>query len=289
MGMTDCGKYPELSGSILGQGMAGTFLKNGTAPNRGYKLMKTIITCEASKVEYQAHLKIYQTLQAFLKKNPQWKGKVDIPVPLLFSYCKNSTKFATEDAGKLVNYHCAYGMEVVKSYRPDGLMEHITFDEDVDQIPFVDPNTSTIYKNVGKVDLTQPNQKHLRSKGPRGVFLSQATLAKRYGEIGVKALATRVGILFEIIQAAGYQPKDVEYVLGPPHELNSRFAPRAKRSGLGVPPPCVYAIDFGMVDQPYTNGDFDFDLYVPHADPKLYLAFEYGRSLVRSRKRKFTM
>ena len=258
-------KYAPSTGNlVLGEGGYGMVVRNQRNANLAHKLMKDNTSCKKAHHEFAMHKRIYDTFKAFMQKHPALRGHIDIPEPKTFTDCK-ACRSATQQCHACTEpYHCVYSMRVVRSARRDGLMEHV-FLGDPDQRPeihFVRQTQPPILANTNR-NLT-PAQKKM---GPRGVFIGQKTLRAR--GLDVKAVAYGMGVLHQLMFAAGLSPFDVEYVLGLPHGKKSN-----RRAS------CLYAMDFGMSDLNYGQG---YDDYAPDQDsPDLLAQFELGKDLVKA-------
>lgn len=259
---------------VVGQGGFGVVMRNRTNGTLVHKLMKSGVQCHEAEKEYDNHRRIYETYAKFVKSHPTLARSIAVPKPHVFMSCKSCR-------GSLCHvctepYHCVYTMDGVVSGRRDGLMEHVILNEIYEnqggQIYFVNhprmPNST--YVNAAK-----------KRMGPRGAFLAQSQLAKR--NVDVREMARNMGMLFQIIIAAGVTPHDAEYVLGMPPPSSTGQLRRATTGGGVGRATCLWAMDFGMAHKPYTADDMEMDMYVPSADddPTLHAHFLQGRAVVR--------
>lgn len=247
---------------LLGQGGFGIVMTNARDDGTAHKLMKTHVTCKEAKAEHANHARIYAVFKRFIAAHPQYTRALSVPAALGFSSCTGCHGPACHACHE--PYHCVYSMTRVRSGRRDGLMEHVILSEDdqayTGKVFFVSLNQNAV-----------PNSTYvnaaLKRKGPRGAFLGLEQLQRR--RLDPKKLARHMGILYQLVREAGLQPKDVEYVLGVP--------PRAS----GGAATCLWAMDFGMTNQPFTPQEMAFDMYIPKHGDRLYPFFEEGLELVR--------
>lgn len=257
---------------ILGSGGFGTVMQDATRTNIAHKLMSTHVQCKQSEREYNIHKDIYATYAAFVAAHPNFRERIAVPKPVAYQPCQNACRGKCYPCGP--PYHCAYSMQRVDSGRADGIMRHVLLNTDYENF-----GGTVMSRDSGRIGrhTNYINNKTKRAVGgTRGAMLGQRQLTN-FG-FNLERLAYDMGMLFQIIKVAGWQPKDVEYVLGMPPRLAGR---RTLRSSAQLAK-TLYAMDFGMCDQRMTLQDVDYDMYVPGEDDPLRATFNAGRQVVNA-------
>ena len=67
---------------ILGGGGYGLVVKN--ASGKASKLLKECVACDEARKEFSDHVRIYKIVSAFIKRRPEFRGKIGVPVPHTF-------------------------------------------------------------------------------------------------------------------------------------------------------------------------------------------------------------
>lgn len=242
---------------LIGQGGFGSVVVEKNKPTIAHKLMKNHVVCKKAQIEFENHRKIYEMYRAFISDtmHRQWRGLLAVPEPYVLLDCSKCKYRSNECTNPCTHeYHCAFSMERVKSYRRDSLAEHVLLDGESQgyskQLWFVKPdkNGSVSMRNNTNVNNALEGT---RSRGPRGSFIGLDALARK--GLNPLNMAVLMGILYELVIAAGLQPQDIEYVLG--------------KSPVQGQKHCLWIMDFGMVDEPY---DETGDMYTPK-DPAMYI------------------
>lgn len=213
---------------ILGAGGYSTIFQDVTDESKAIKQFKPNQPISICKDEFIAHCAIRSVFDTFIAKYPCLKEYIFVP---------KAYEFVFNDV------NCSYTMDKITTHRNDRLAQHIVLNEDMysafcGKIIFTDQNTNMISMET---ELKEEDY----VKGPRGAFLGKEHFANAK-ESNQESYAYHMGILYQLIKIAKYEPKDVEFILDATNRL------------------CM--IDFGMVNQKYTIMDREIDMYLPPDD-----------------------
>jgi hypothetical protein len=232
--------FPNELGEVIGAGGFGVVRELKGSPYV-VKLMRPHVCHHDAKLEYDAHVAIYNTYEKLLKNRPEFRNTIYIPKPIAFHTCSS-----LEECYGQPSSSCAYVMETVQSGRPDKLQEHLMFSNMYSSLQ------DKIYcKNRGQFfDIDHMlSEEERTSCEPRGAFLGAESIQKRLDPEIFRNLPYLFGILHGIVLKAGYFPVDVELVV----DNKGRIA--------------MY--DFGMVydkSQKEYQTTLEMDMYVPSED-----------------------
>jgi hypothetical protein len=232
---------------ILGAGGYATVVQDPNDASKAIKRFKPNQLISVCRDEYNAHVNIHAMFSSFISQFPEFVSRIYVPEAYHFETCTNE------------EFICYYVMDKVTTHRSDRLAQHIVLNEELyeefcGKIIFTDSNTKMISS-----DTILAEKEYV--KGPRGAFLG-----KRQLPADLMSFAYCMGVLYQLVIHAGHKPKDVEFILDKTNRV------------------CM--IDFGMVNQTYTEIDKEIDMYLPpnEQDNTLYQSFNQGIQFVKENK-----
>ncbi|MEW5298490.1 MAG: hypothetical protein WDW36_001606 [Sanguina aurantia] len=228
----------EVTALVLGGGSYGTAVVDPHHPDTAIKYFKQSVTPKEALYEFDAHSRISTVFAEFMAEHSTCK--VHIPAPRGFSSA----------GGILTDCHafsCSYSMDWIRSARADRVQQHLLLDRGHQSsagcIVFASCGVDSV--GVGWPGAGVLTEAEMARGRPRGEYHGIAQVVGKFGgQTAVEDIAHRMGILYGVVAAAGYAPKEVEVVLD------------------GAGNVCLY--DFGMV---FVGGiedsDAGADMYTP--------------------------